>query len=549
MIPEAPDRRPALRSASLIIAASLVWLLLFNLPLLRRVSEAHAHPSAGGAAGLLGALAILVVAVHVLVLGVLGVHRLLRPFIAGLTVVAALATHYIQAYGVMLDPSMMRNVLATHPAEASELLTANLAFDLVLKGLIPAFVVLRWPVLALSWRRAFLERAALLLGALAVILITVWAFYQPLSSLMRNQRELRYLMTPVNVLWSGAVALSAQGQQAIAVRTPIGLDAQPGASWAVRKRPLVVVLVVGETARAANWGLNPGARDTTPELRRLPVINFSHVESCGTNTEVSVPCLFAPIGRRDYDERRIRSQESLLHVLQRAGVQVHWLDNQSGCKGVCDGLPNAFVKDRVSGGCPPGGCLDDRLLDGFADRLTRAQGTHLWVLHMLGNHGPSYYRRYPEAFEHFKPACREDDLHRCSTEAVVNAYDNALRFTDHVLTQAIEALRQAADKVDSALIYVSDHGESLGEKGLFLHGIPYRIAPIEQTRVPMVWWLSPGLEAATGLPPGCADRELRRASVKPVAHDHLFHSVLGLLDVRTGLHASGLDLLAGCRSN
>lgn len=537
----------AFRPVSLILLTSLAWLFLFNPPILRRALEVGRSASLIQDIGLVAALAILIFAIHALLLGVLGVHRLLRPVVVVLTLVAAVASHYVEAYGVMLDPSMLRNVIATNPAEASELLTANLVFDLVLKGALPAIIFLRLPVLALTLRRGALERVALLALSLIVIVITVWVSYQPLSSLMRNQRELRYLITPVNVLWSGTVALGAQSQQALAPRTPIGLDAKAGSSWAERKRPLVVVLVVGETARAANWGLNPGARETTPELRKLPVINFGHVESCGTNTEVSLPCMFAPIGRRDYQERRIRGEESLLHVLNRAGVQVHWLDNQSGCKGVCDGLPAAMVKDRLAGGCPAGGCLDDRLLDGLRDRLANAQGTHLWVLHMLGNHGPSYFRRYPAEFEHFKPACREDDLHRCTVDAVVNAYDNALRFTDHVLAQAIEALRLAAGSVDSALIYVSDHGESLGEKGLFLHGIPYRIAPIEQTRVPMVWWLSPGLDAAIGTPPGCAERELRRASTTPVAHDHLFHSVLGLLDVRTALRESSLDLLSGCR--
>jgi len=184
----------------------------------------------------------------------------------------------------------------------------------------------------------------------------------------------------------------------------------------------------------------------------------------------------------------------------------------------------------------------------LSDRLAQAKGTQFWVLHMLGNHGPSYFRRYPEAFEHFRPACREDDLHRCSVEAVINAYDNALRFTDHVLSRAIESLASLSDRVDSALLYVSDHGESLGEKGLFLHGIPYRIAPVEQVRVPMVWWLSPGLDASIGSPAGCTEQALRRGSGQPLTHDHLFHSLLGLLDVRTALREPGLDLLAGCRS-
>lgn len=543
-----PAVRPrGLRPILLILLASLIWLLLFNLPLLTRVLALGPTGSIKDEGGVLLSLAGIVLAAHAMLLGAFGLRALLKPLIVLLTLVAAVAGHFIQAYGVMLDPSMLRNVLATHPAEASELLTGALALDVALKGLLPSIFLVWLPIRRLAWPRALLERAVLLFCMVLVVVVAVWAAYQPLSSLMRNQRELRYLITPVNVVWSGAVALRADAQRIRQDREPIGEDAQPGPSWATRTRPLVVVLVVGETARAANWGLNPGSRDTTPELRGLPVVNFPQVESCGTNTEVSVPCMFAPVGRRDYDVDRIRRQQSVLHVLNRAGVQVHWLDNQSGCKGVCDGLPQAFTKDRGPQGCPAQGCLDDRLIEDLPNRLSQAQGTHLWVLHMLGNHGPSYYRRYPAEFEFFKPACRDDDLHRCSIAEVVNAYDNALRFTDHLLARAIRSLTEASDRVDSALIYVSDHGESLGEKGIFLHGLPYRIAPSEQTRVPMVWWVGPRLAEAVGMKPDCPRVELTRAAASPVAHDHLVHSLLGLLDVRTSVHEPRLDLLAGCR--
>jgi lipid A ethanolaminephosphotransferase len=305
-----------------------------------------------------------------------------------------------------------------------------------------------------------------------------------------------------------------------------------------------MVLVVGETARAANWGLNGYARQTTPELAQLPVINFPDVTSCGTNTEVSVPCMFAPVGRRDYDAARIRGSESLLHVLARAGVAVLWRDNQSGCKGVCEGLPQEeIVKLDPPGLCSDGRCLDEALLAGLDERLATAKGTQLLVLHMLGNHGPSYFRRYPPAFERFKPACTKDDLQLCSREEVVNAYDNALLYTDHVLARVIAKLHGAAARVDSALLFVSDHGESLGENNLYLHGMPYAIAPDVQTRVPMVMWLSSGLPADAGLDPDC----LRRRAAQPATHDNLFHTILGLLDVKTALYDPAWDLAQACR--
>jgi len=308
------------------------------------------------------------------------------------------------------------------------------------------------------------------------------------------------------------------------------------------------VLVVGETARAANWGLSGYARQTTPELAQLPVINFAAVDACGTNTETSLPCMFAPVGRRDYDESRIRGSESLLHVASRAGVAVHWRDNQSGCKGVCDGLSqDEVVSLNPAGLCADGHCLDEGLLSGLDERLAAAAarpGTQLLVLHTLGNHGPSYFRRYPAAFKRFQPACENDDLRQCSRQEVVNAYDNALLYTDHVLASLIARLQAASDRVDSALVYVSDHGESLGENNLYLHGMPYAIAPDVQTRVPMVMWLSAGLPRAVGLDAAC----LQRRAAQPAAHDHLFHTVLGLLGVHTALYEPAFDLTSGCRT-
>ncbi len=180
-------------------------------------------------------------------------------------------------------------------------------------------------------------------------------------------------------------------------------------------------------------------------------------------------------------------------------------------------------------------------------RLRAAKGTQVWVLHMLGNHGPSYFRRHPPEFARFLPECRSDDLASCSREEIVNAYDNALLYTDHLLSTAIARLQANSDKVDSAMLYVSDHGESLGEHGLYLHGAPYPIAPDVQTRVPMIFWASDGFERGAGLASGCLQPALRSAAARPLSHDHLFHTVLGLLDVRTSLREPTLDLVEGCR--
>ncbi len=489
-----------------------------------------------GAALLVGVLTL-----HLLLLAPLASRWTIKPLLALVLVVSALAGFYMQHYGVYLDPTMLRNVLHTDVREARELLSPSLLLHLLLFAGLPLLLLSRVQVTTRPWPQSLLRRLLLMASALAVLVATLLAVYQPLSSLMRNQRELRYLVTPGNVMWSLSSVLRTDAKANQVTRQPIGLDAQPGPSWAGRSKPLLVVMVVGETARAANWGLSGYARQTTPELAQLPqLINYPQVSSCGTNTEVSVPCLFAPVGRRDYDETRIRGSESLLHLLARAGVGVTWRDNQSGCKGVCDGLPMQKVTDIA--GCKGELCLDEGLLSGLPQMLQQARGTQLLVLHQLGNHGPSYFRRYPPAFARFQPECRSDDLRTCSREAIVNAYDNALLYTDHLLAQLIRQLQAQAATLDTALLYVSDHGESLGENNLFLHGLPYAIAPAVQKRVPMVMWLSPGLAADRGIDTAC----LQGRSAQPAAHDHVFHTLLTLLDVRTRLHEPAWDLLQPC---
>jgi lipid A ethanolaminephosphotransferase len=305
----------------------------------------------------------------------------------------------------------------------------------------------------------------------------------------------------------------------------------------------LLVLAIGETVRSASFGLSGYARQTTPELSQLDLLVYPRVQACGTSTEVSLPCMFAPIGRRNYDEKRIRNEESLLHVLKRVGFDVKWIDNQSGCKGVCAGL----AQERIRGDADPAFCDGERCLDGIllprlAAALKASSGDLVVVLHMLGNHGPAYSRRYPPEFRKFMPTCESLELSDCSRAEIVNAYDNAVLYTDHVVASIIRYLETQSGR-DAGLIYVSDHGESLGESGLYLHGLPYRIAPAVQREVPMLVWLSAGLERGSGLSRDC----LQQGETGEVAHDHLFHSVMGLLEEESVVREPSLDLFSRCR--
>jgi lipid A ethanolaminephosphotransferase len=359
---------------------------------------------------------------------------------------------------------------------------------------------------------------------------------------MRNRKEVRYLITPGNVVASLVGNTFGRGQRS-GPKIVVGADAK-APPLAAGSRPSLVVLVVGETARAQNFSLNGYPRATNPQLAQRNVINFPQATACGTSTEVSLPCMFSPYGRARYDEGAILESESVLHVLARAGVGVVWRDNQSGCKGVCEGLPSQQLdRSPMPGLCEDGQCFDEILLEGMDRVLRDRRGNLLVVMHQLGSHGPAYFKRYPASMKQFTPACETDDLRQCNPADIVNAYDNTLLYTDFFLGKVIDFLARAQETRDTAMLYVSDHGESLGEAGLYLHGMPYAIAPDVQTRVPFVIWLSPAFKAAKHIDEPC----LQSRAQKPVSHDNLFHSMLGVFDVRTSVYDGTLDLFADCR--
>jgi lipid A ethanolaminephosphotransferase len=485
-------------------------------------------------------------ALHFTLLALVANRWIVRPLLTVVVIGSAAAAYYMRSYSVFMDPTMIQNILHTDRQEVTDLLTWDLITWVGAVSVLPvAFIwwvrLERRPLWNSTWVRVASVCGALLLTFLAALPIS-----RDITSLMRNQREARYLVTPANLIYGLAMQTVSGVKDANLPREPVGSDAHLMHFAANPGPPRVFVLVVGETARAANFSLLGYARETNPELAKLDLAVFSHVTACGTSTEVSVPCLFSPYGREHYDEHRIRNSETLLDVLVRAGYRVKWLDNQSGCKGVCKGPGVEYQKlepAKSSGLCADGECHDEALVQTLGDELTRVQGDTVFVLHMMGNHGPAYFKRYPAQFRRFVPDCATAELRDCQREQVVNAYDNAILYTDHVLADIVGVLSAADGRVNAAMLYVSDHGESLGENGLYLHGIPYAIAPTQQTHVPMLVWLSSQTTRNGDVSLGC----LRQKSAQPLTHDYVFHSVLGLLNVRTSVYRTDRDIFDGCR--
>ncbi len=518
------------------------WVLFLNEPFFTAAAKFLGKADWAGT-GLLASCAFILFCGYFTLFNLLRGRAAAKAILLVFSAAGAAALYFEHFYGVIFNAEMMRNVFATDFREASDYLGANIIVETGFLLLPPIYFV--FSVGTGAGKLRFGRALAYSAGSLAAGLLVLAVSFQGLSSMIRGEPVLRNLIVPANVA-SSAYKVYFKEAAPGKIKERLIIDPAPAMrnSSASDKGSLIIV-VVGETARKANWGLSGYGRDTTPMLRAKNVYNFSEVISCGTSTDVSLPCMFSRVGRSDYDRKRILREESLLPLLQRAGAKVFWVDNQSGCKGVCDGVEELPIrKDSVPLLCKGDTCYDGALLAGIdVKRILNPHGTTVVFMHQLGSHGPSYYKRYPQAFEKFKPVCRQDRLDMCTSEEIANAYDNTILYTDYFLSGIIDWLSGLHD-LDTAMLYVSDHGESLGEKGLYLHGAPELIAPKEQKEVPMTLWLSDGMKKKLGLD----DEMLTRVASRQTSHDELFSSILGLAGVESVAYDGRKDLFAKARS-
>lgn len=473
----------------------------------------------------------------------------LKP--AGLVFMAVVtsSSYFMLTYRVVIDPSMIANVVQTDVREVRDLLSWSMLGALLLGVVLPGIWWWRQPVKRVPVKSLLVRQLGLFVLAWALMFVFVWASFQDLASLMRNHTQLRYMANPFNSVYAVTRLFVGHASKVAKPLLPIGEDAKLLAIPTSEAQAPLIVLVVGETARAANFGLSGYARQTTPELHKLKaqgdLVYFSNVSSCGTSTQTSLPCMFSHLGKTEF-ENTDQPYEGLLDVLQRAGLAVLWIDNQSGCKGTCNRVAQWETQAlKVPELCQDGECFDEIMLQELPKRLAlldpikRAKGTVV-VMHQMGSHGPAYYKRSPQAIKQFTPECKSSALQNCPVEQIVNAYDNSVLYADHFVAQTVKWLE--AQSRPTALMYLSDHGESLGEKGLYLHGMPYRMAPREQTHVPMLAWLSKPMQQQRGWRMAC----LQDQADKPWSHDNLFHSMLDLSQVSTGLAKPELNIFAAC---
>ena len=466
-----------------------------------------------------------------------------------LIIIGSITGHFSYNYGIIFDYDMMINLLSTNVGEAKSYISFDSIYNSIVYGFIPAsFIILvkiKWPKTII---RGLFGRLAIFIIAVATFIAIAVPYYQNYASIGRNNNILRKEISPYNFVWFGYKAIYNTY-----FATPMKFDAFAKDSIIdnLEERPELFVVVLGETARAQNYPQNGYDRNTTIYTQDLEnLTTYKPVTTCGTATAVSVPCMFSIMNRSNYDEKKAYHSSSLVDILKYAGYKTMWYDNDGGCKGVCDRTENEAIApflDENKQFCDGETCYDEILVKKLQKRLKTAvakkQSTVVF-LHLIGSHGPTYYKRVPDDKKLFKPSCERGDIENCSVEEIRNSYDNTISYTDFVLKQVVESLKPYEKDFGTAMVYMSDHGESLGEGGLFLHSTPYALAPEYQTRVPFITWFSNSFIEDHKMNMKCQNE---KAKTQSFSQDNFYHSLLGILDVNTSFYNKNLDLFNSCR--
>ncbi|MCJ7601268.1 MAG: phosphoethanolamine--lipid A transferase [Desulfobulbaceae bacterium] len=516
---------------NLILSAALFFVVFDNLAFLKHVIEVY--PASLKNIGFLASLAVGLTGFLTLLLTLVCSRYTTKPVLILLLLASSFASYFMNNYNVVIDYTMIQNILQTDFKESADLLSLKLFIYLCLLGLLPAFFIYTARIEPVSWQKSAI--AKIKIGAISVLIVftMILCFSKFYTSFFREHKPLRYYTNPIYYIYAVGNYINKTYNNADVVVKSLDQAARIPATDLDRE---LVILVVGEAVRADRFSLNGYPRETNPLLKKEGIISFSNMYSCGTSTAYSVPCMFSIFGQDEYSDGKGMSTENLLDVLSHAGTNVLWRDNNSDSKGVAHRVSYQDYKQPEVNPICDLECRDEGMLIGLQEYIDdQKEGDILIVLHQMGNHGPAYYKRYPESFEKFTPVCRTNQFDECTNDEISNGYDNAILYTDYFLSKVIELLKNNSNRFETAMVYLSDHGESLGEYGIYLHGLPYVMAPDPQKHVGALFWFGESFKIDTNA--------LLRKSTKRFSQDNLFHTILGLFEVETTVYDKSMDII------
>jgi lipid A ethanolaminephosphotransferase len=522
-----------IRQTTLIFIASLIFVLFYNFSFINNtLNYYHLNESFF----FITSLGFFLFLLTNIVLSLFCLRKATKPVLITIFILASLAAYAMDSYGIIIDDSMIVNLFRTNKSEAFDLFSFKLGYYFFLLGILPSFLVFKTDIEYGTLKNELWQKTKTILISFLFIFVILFSFGKNYATFFREHKPLRFYTNPVYFIFSTGKYIETTLTNSKKELIRIGLDAK-----SVSTHRKLIIFVVGETARGDRFSLNHYQKETNPYLSKEDVISFKKMTSCGTSTAISVPCIFSKMGRSQFDNKKASTTENLLDIFSHTKkINLLWRDNNSNSQGVADRVPyEDFKSEATNKICNPE-CRDVGMLlglDDFVKKNENQKNDMFIVLHQMGNHGPQYSKRYPKEFEKFKPICETNELSKCTNEQINNSYDNAILYTDYFLSEVIKFLKKYSNEYDTAMIYVSDHGESLGENGVYLHGMPYFMAPYEQRHVASVFWFNDSWKKKMYF------NKLKEKENGEYNHDNIFHTFLGLMDVKTSEYRMELDIL------
>ena len=405
---------------------------------------------------------------------------------------------------------MIGNVLNTNYSESSSFFSIKLVLYVVFLGILPSIFIIKAKIITVTVKKFLVSISLTLLFLLTLAFANAsnWLWID------KNSKTLGGLAMP----WSYAVNIPLfyihqfkKNEKEILLPDATIKDNQKS----------VVILVIGESARSENFSLYGYPKNTNPLLSKIPNVSHFNATSDATYTTAGVKSI---VEHENTDEL----YEILPNYLYRNNVDVIWRTTNWGEPPVH--IKNYQNREALMPNCKGDGCdYDGILLSGLKEQILASKKNKiLIVLHTSTSHGPTYSKKYPAQFEIFKPVCNSVELGNCSHTELVNAYDNTIVYTDYLLANVIKDLKQLQE-YKSAMIFVSDHGESLGENNLYMHGLPRSIAPKQQYEIPFIVWTSDN--SARQMKPN-----------KILTQNYVFHSVLNFLNIQSPIYKEQMNI-------
>ena len=493
-----------------VIMSSLLFIL-FHYPFFKFVFNNVDYKSFTGVSIIVSLVIAMLVANAFALFLIFFLSRLVGKILLVLFfIINAVAVYFINTYSVIIDESMIGNVLNTNYSESSSFFSIKLVLYVVFLGILPSIFIIKAKIITVTVKKFLVSISLTLLFLLTLAFANAsnWLWID------KNSKTLGGLAMP----WSYAVNIPLfyihqfkKNEKEILL---------PDATIKDNEKS-VVILVIGESARSENFSLYGYPKNTNPLLSKIPNVSHFNATSDATYTTAGVKSI---VEHENTDEL----YEILPNYLYRNNVDVIWRTTNWGEPPVH--IKNYQNREALMPNCKGDGCdYDGILLSGLKEQILASKKNKiLIVLHTSTSHGPTYSKKYPAQFEIFKPVCNSVELGNCSHTELVNAYDNTIVYTDYLLANVIKDLKQLQE-YKSAMIFVSDHGESLGENNLYMHGLPRSIAPKQQYEIPFIVWTSDN--SARQMKPN-----------KILTQNYVFHSVLNFLNIQSPIYKEQMNI-------